>query len=161
EQIDAGAAQFKRSLTLTAEWAEIDLTDATFGGSSSIGSSRAVRHAEPELEKLCQGSGQHLPAERQRRATRLSPGARIVSLRGAHLGELTISGIDLRPCLFAGAHNLEKLRLEGGNVLAANPRGDRQTVAEEHGYRAGHSRWRPSRWQPPPVRSPSLLEPKP
>ena len=132
--INGRDAQFAKSLSLTAEWAEIDLEGAAFGLPSMIRHS-APDFADPELAERCTGGGHPLGKERKRRATR-TPRARIVSLRGASVGELTLSGLDLRACLFAGAHNLEKLRLEGGTRFATNPRGDRQALAEEHAYRA-------------------------
>ncbi|ANZ40617.1 hypothetical protein BBK82_36060 [Lentzea guizhouensis] len=37
----------------------------------------------------------------------------LLSLQGTDVDELTIANIDLTPCLFAGAYNLDKLRIEG------------------------------------------------
>jgi uncharacterized protein YjbI with pentapeptide repeats len=159
DHIDARETDFKRSLTLTAEWAEIDLGGATFGGPSVIRSPETAT-TDNELRLHCLRREHQVPAERMRREARTAR-ARVVSLRGARVGELTLSGMDLRACLFVGAHDLEKLRLEGGNVFAMNPRGDRRTLAEEHGYRARlNSRGR-SGWQPAASLSPSFLDPAP
>jgi hypothetical protein len=54
-----------------------------------------------------------------------------------------MSGVDLSACRFAGAHNLDRLRLEGGSSFAPTPRDyrvtPRQAIAEEHEWRATHS----------------------
>ena len=73
---------------------------------------------------------------------------RVVSLRGARVVDLTLSGVDLRLCEFRGAHGLESLRLE--QVLLAEPPTRtksrrwpfkvwwtrRVAIAEEHRWRA-------------------------
>jgi hypothetical protein len=76
---------------------------------------------------------------------RLPPGPRVerwrprlLSVRGADVAGLTVSDTDLRACRFAGAHNLDKLRIENA-VLAHSPPGwrwtSRRTIAEEHAWR--------------------------
>lgn len=42
---------------------------------------------------------------------------RLLSLRGSSIRGFEISGIDLRPCLFAGAHGLDGLHLDSTVTL--------------------------------------------
>jgi Pentapeptide repeats (9 copies) len=75
----------------------------------------------------------------------------LVSLQGANVGGLTVGNVSLAGCRFAGAHNLDKLRLEADAVLGRAPAASwerRQVIAEEQAWRA--VRARPGRWEPPP-----------
>jgi hypothetical protein len=78
----------------------------------------------------------------------------VVSMRSANVAALTISAMDLRPCRFAGAHALDRLRLD--DVRFAQPPAGwrrhhrvpirwtrRQTIAEEQHWRreAGGEGW--------------------
>ncbi len=83
---------------------------------------------------------------------------RLLSLRRADVAGLTVASVDLRACRFLGAHNLDKLQIEGlarfGYTRSAW-QVRRQTIAEEHHWRAGRTRsahrrgWYPAAYQPP------------
>jgi hypothetical protein len=76
----------------------------------------------------------------------------LLSIRRANVGDLVVSGLDLSCCRFAGAHNLERLRLEGETNLASPPslRATRRTViAEEQEWRAARTGWRARGWNAP------------
>ncbi|MFD4669715.1 pentapeptide repeat-containing protein [Lentzea sp. NPDC058450] len=64
---------------------------------------------------------------------------RLLSLQGTDVSELTIADVDLSRCRFSGAHQLDKLRLEGWTPFAEPPKswrwGRRQVLAEEHPWR--------------------------
>ncbi len=95
---------------------------------------------------------------------RLLPGQvpgqpQLVSLRQADVAGLGLSNISAADCRFAGAHNLDKLRLESGISFAAAPppagsdrgwqwRGGREVIAEERAWRAGRHgrRWAAPAW---------------
>jgi uncharacterized protein YjbI with pentapeptide repeats len=83
-------------------------------------------------------------------ATSLVTGAgsrvpQVNSLRRAKVAELTVSGVDLRPCRFIGAFGLDALQLESARFLQPPPGWRfrlrrqhwtrRQTLAEEHHWR--------------------------
>jgi uncharacterized protein YjbI with pentapeptide repeats len=99
-------------------------------------------------------------------AGKLNPRPQVVSLRGVDVANLVLTDIDLGSCLFAGAHHLDQLRLEGPKAFADAPRGlhtgrawppvwwwtRRQTLAEERrwrGTRRKHNGWVRSASQPP------------
>src|SRR5205823_1372266 len=71
----------------------------------------------------------------------------VLSVRGARLAQLTLSGVNLQACRFAGAHGLDELGME--RVAFAQPPDGwrwvrlrpvrwtrRRTIAEEHQWRA-------------------------
>jgi hypothetical protein len=102
---------------------------------------------------------QQTDLERRRTAHR-TPAPRIVSLRGATIGNLAISGVDLQACWFDGAHGLDQLRLQTVQ-FAETPTGwqqwrgpvwirhtRRQVIAEECKWRPGSS-WSRPETQPP------------
>ena len=66
---------------------------------------------------------------------------------------LALGNVSLADCRFAGAHNLDKLRLEAGAVFGLSPAvagwERRQIIAEEAAWRA--ARARPGRWKAPRV----------
>ncbi len=93
--------------------------------------------------------------------------ARLVSLVGVDCSRLVLTDVDLSRCQFAGTYHLDQLRIEGDCRFASAPTGwifakgwppvwhwmRRQTLAEEHPWRAGTSH--PIPWPPPP----SLFDP--
>ena len=78
---------------------------------------------------------------------------RLLSLQRANAAGLTLGNVNLADCRFAGAHNLDKLRLEAGAVFGLSPAvaawEHRQVIAEESAWRtrAGARR---GRWTAPP-----------
>ena len=76
---------------------------------------------------------------------------RLLSLQRANVPGLALGNVDLADCRFAGAHNLDKLRLEAGAVFGLSPAvagwERRQVIAEEAAWRA--ARARPGRWSDP------------
>jgi uncharacterized protein YjbI with pentapeptide repeats len=77
---------------------------------------------------------------------------RLLSLQRANVAGLALGNVDLADCRFAGADNLDKLRLGAGAVFRLSPAGAgwerRQVIAEEAAWRA--ARARPGRWESPP-----------
>jgi hypothetical protein len=93
--------------------------------------------------------------------------ARLISLRRADVAGLTVAGVDLRACRFAGALHLDQFRIEESN-FGSTPKGwhwtARQVIAEERQWRAqryisGVKQARDtSLWYGPPYRPPDWLE---
>jgi Pentapeptide repeats (9 copies) len=76
---------------------------------------------------------------------------KLLSLQRANLAELALGNVNLAACRFAGAHNLDKLRLEADSVFGLSPAvagwERRQVIAEETAWRA--DRAHPGRWSAP------------
>jgi uncharacterized protein YjbI with pentapeptide repeats len=91
---------------------------------------------------------------------------RLLSLRYADVGKLTISNSDLSVCSFTGAANLDQLHVEENGIFSATPRGSvrtilgyglfrwtrRSTLAEEYAWRASVPQY--AGWSDPRVQLP-------
>lgn len=113
-----------------------------------VGGTRESRRAEEALAR------EHGP----------DPTVAVTSLRGVDAAMLLLADVDLTGCVFAGAHHLDGIRLEGGWRLGSAPGGvrwsrgvprwsaKRQVIAEEREWRAAPGRRRASRhdWGPEP-----------
>ena len=151
-------AVFRTGADVRLRWAEVWLEDADFGESSLVvglparltpGAERAfLGWEEPGGESgiWCMHPLEDPPSGFE---------PRVLSLRGARVGGLTLSGLDLRACRFAGAHGLDKLRLEQVGFAEPPPGSGpvrwsreswqqrwfrirwtrRKTIAEEHQWR--------------------------
>jgi uncharacterized protein YjbI with pentapeptide repeats len=138
DRLLAADARFQSGADVLVQSAEIEFDRATFSATSTV--SPATRHDAPDPLLANQYGQQSIPS--------------VMSLRGARIVDLALSGIDLRACLFRGAHGLANLRLE--QVLLAEPP-DRWTkegrwpfpvrwtrrvaIAEEHWWRAKWFGW--------------------
>ncbi len=86
-------------------------------------------------------------------ALELSAQPRLLSVQGANVAGLAVSNVDLAECRFAGAHNLDRLRLETkvafSTVPVRLPWDWRQVIAEERAWRAARrKRWATRQWWP-------------
>lgn len=103
--------RFDGGVTLRLRHATAELGRAVFGGPSAITlaerpATELVAQAETEL-----GLGNGKPAAPV-----------LASLEGVDAADLVVTDVDLGPCRFAGAHHLDKLRLEGDCRFALPPR---------------------------------------
>jgi hypothetical protein len=86
----------------------------------------------------------------------------LLSVRRPNLAGLGLSNVSVADCRFAGAHNLDKLRLESDVSFAAGPSlagslagwgrqrwGGREVIAEERAWRANRPGWGGRRWIAP------------
>ena len=153
-QIEASAsalccrrARFPGGVQLRLRWARVVLEDTDFTSPSLVtGIPRLTSDVLAEREKRV-----------ARAWRRLQPGTiseqpKLLSLRRANAAGLGLSNVSVADCRFAGAHNLDMLRLEADTVFALSPARlgweRRQVIAEERGWRAGrHKRW-PVPWWP-------------
>jgi hypothetical protein len=80
---------------------------------------------------------------------------RLLSLQRANVAGLALGNVDLADCRFAGAHNLDKLRLEAGAVFGFSPAvagwERRHVIAEEAAWRIhrAHTKAQADRWSAP------------
>jgi len=177
-QLDATAAtlcarraRFPVGVHLRLRYATVDLDDANLAAPAILA---GVPLPFPELEdqedQVTRAWQRLPPGPRQQRWR-----PRLVSVRRADVAGLRLADVDLRACRFAGAHNLDRLRIEGAPLFAHTTgwwRARRKTLAEEQHWRAGRpGRWRAAGWypracQPPasrmveePAEAPVVLEP--
>jgi uncharacterized protein YjbI with pentapeptide repeats len=135
DRLSLRRARFLAGANLWVGWAEVVLEKAYFGASSILSESAAFGGLDEALEaKLAPVPKEELAPDPLR-----SSRPRVLSMRWAGLEYLTLSSVDLAACRFAGAHDLDCLRLEGGSAFAPAPRNwrvtARQTIAEEHEWR--------------------------
>src|SRR5204863_5591114 len=123
--LSARTTSFAAGAHLRLSWSEIALDDAYFARASTLSGASAWR------------SRAALPPEYVLDGLSIRP--RLVALRGAHVGVLSLSDVDLRPCRFFGAHGLESLSIEASCIWPRTPQSrgfiDRETIAEEHYWR--------------------------
>ena len=94
--------QFERGVELVLrDGAELKVENTLFGGPSTI-------RNEPRI------------TDRKGRGVKAEQPA-ISSLRWSDVGNLLLSGVDLKDCLFDGAHNLDRLRMENRPPLRRPP----------------------------------------
>ena len=90
-------------------------------------------------------------AWQQQHAGQISEQPRLLSLQRANVAGLGLGNVNLADCRFAGAHNLDKLRLEADVAFGLSPARAgwerRQVIAEESDVGAGRAR--PGRWTAP------------
>jgi uncharacterized protein YjbI with pentapeptide repeats len=149
--------RFPEGARIWARFAEINLEKAVFGASSILAASAEFQGLN-EAELSTRYGGDSIRSARPR----------LLSMRWASVENLTVSGIDLSPCRFFGAHHLDGLRLEGGSSFTLTPAHRRvtlrQATAEEHKWRDSHttplsaSGWYPERCALPNDLSDSELE---
>jgi uncharacterized protein YjbI with pentapeptide repeats len=144
----ARRARFPAGVHLQLRWAQVLLDDADLAAPSIL----AAAPPFPYLDETPSAARwERLPPPPRDQRDR----PRLLSLCRADVAGLTLAAIDLRACRFAGAHHLDRLRIDGHPRFAPAPRGwrwaKRQTLAEEHHWRHAHgaSGWYPQSCQPP------------
>jgi hypothetical protein len=157
--VSFAGATFNRSVHLAVSTDRLDCVGTQFRGGANLDVGRAevvLDGAEFDRTSVLvalpsQGGGVD-PLRRPR----------LLSLRGADVGELRLVDVDLRACRFFRAQNLDGLRLEGDCEFASTPVGwtfrrplplrrrwiARQTIAEEHEWR--YRRQRRTQLEPSP-----------
>jgi uncharacterized protein YjbI with pentapeptide repeats len=173
-QLDVTAAtlcarrtQFPTGVHLRLRYATVDLDDANLAAPAILaGAPIPFPTLEEQEEQLARGWKRLPPGPRQQRWR-----PRLMSMRRADVAGLRLADVDLSACRFVGAHNLDRLRIEGAPVFARTAgwwRARRKTLAEEQHWRASRpGRWRKGGWYPracqppasPKAEKPALLEP--
>jgi uncharacterized protein YjbI with pentapeptide repeats len=151
-------ARFPSGVQFRLRWAQVVLDDADLAAPSIL--TGVPPSADLDFDRFTR-RWRRLPP-RQGRDGR----PRVLSLRRADVAGLTIANADLRACRFLGAHNLDKLRVEGDASFGYTPSSwrwtTRQTLAEEHHWRdrrtaaadatppsTGRGGWYPARYRSP------------
>jgi uncharacterized protein YjbI with pentapeptide repeats len=141
-------ARFPGGVQFRLRWARVVLDDTDLAAPSILAgiprlSSAGLARREEQISR----------AWRRLLADEISERPQLVSLQRANVAGLGLSNATAVDCRFAGAHNLDKLRLESDISFAAAPSpvglsrrwGGREVIAEEHAWRADRSR----RWVAP------------
>ncbi|MGO9277741.1 MAG: pentapeptide repeat-containing protein [Streptosporangiaceae bacterium] len=139
-------ARFPGGMQLRLRWACVVLDDTDLAAPSIIA-------GIPRLssEELVRREGQMAEAWQQWLAGEISERPQVLSLRRANVAGLGLSNVSVADCRFAGAHNLDKLRLESDVTFASAPTplgfagrrwGGEEVIAEERAWRANRSRRR-------------------
>jgi uncharacterized protein YjbI with pentapeptide repeats len=169
--------RFLAGVQLRVRWAQVVLDDADLAAPAILTGVPAFEGLEDDPLARWWPDGPGGPPR--------APGQPwVASLCRADIAGLAIANADLQACRFAGAHNLDRLRLESPKAFTATPGlkavatgwawppvwwwTRRQTLAEEHAWRAAHERgirragWRAdqtwpaatttTRWVPNPPR---------
>jgi hypothetical protein len=144
----ARRAQFPAGVHLRLRYATVDLADANLAAPAILaGVSMPFPTLAEQEEQLARTWARLPPGPRQQRWR-----PRLLSIRRADVAGLRLADVDLRACRFAGAHNLDRLRIEGAPLFARTSgrwRARRKTLAEEQHWRADClGRWRPAGWYP-------------
>ena len=149
-RVSLAGVVFRGGADLRVRWAQVELDDADFAAPSLVASLPPVTATE---SKSFLG-WEELTDEGWRCRVADPPSGfepRVVSMRRAKVGNLALSGVDLRACRFEGAHGLDQMRLEFVR-FAETPSGwrwkpipwrwtRRQVLAEEHQWRHPREGW--------------------
>jgi uncharacterized protein YjbI with pentapeptide repeats len=139
---------FQQGATVRARYAEIVLDGAVFATPSTLAYAEDI-FSRPAADPAGEG-----PLFDETPLHTTGPRPRVLSLRRVDVSTLVLADVDLSACLFQGAHHLDQLRIEGARPFASTPAGwkfgrvggqgvpvwrwtRRQTLAEEHQWRAG------------------------
>jgi hypothetical protein len=139
-------ARFVGGVQFRLRWARMLLDDADLAAPSILaGVPRLTDNQLAKQEQRIAKAWQRLLGGA------VSEQPRLLSLRGANVAGLGLANIELADCRFAGAHNLDKLRLEADVNFAPAPvrlSWDwRQVIAEERTWRAHRTgRWTKPVW---------------
>jgi uncharacterized protein YjbI with pentapeptide repeats len=176
-----GRIQFLSGAQIRVRWASIVLDSASLAAPSILSGVPALKGwSEERFTRI---------GNADRPGPRVDPWRpRLLTLARSDVAGLRISNVDLQACRFVGAHNLDKLRIEGRPLFALPPRGwtwrrlggeglpiwrwtPRLTLAEGQRWRrdrpdlrdtpAGRPHPQRKGWYPPECRAPELLGEQP
>jgi hypothetical protein len=147
-------ARFAGGVQFGLRWACVLLDDTDLAAPSILA-------GIPRLssEELATREERIARAWRRLRAGKICERPQLMSLRQANVAGLTLSNVWAGDCRFAGAHNLDALRLEPDVGFATAPIpvgsggrgwGGREVIAEERAWRFSRSRrnWKAPEWPP-------------
>jgi len=135
--LNLDAVQFASPVRIEADASALICRGARFPGGVRFDVRRAlVRLDDTDLSVPSLLTG---PAVAASAPAGITGQPRLLSLQRANVAGLALGNVDLTDCRFAGAHNLDKLRLEAGTVFGLSPAvagwERRQVIAEERAWR--------------------------
>jgi uncharacterized protein YjbI with pentapeptide repeats len=149
-------AKFDQEAAVQVRYADVLLDGAAFSKPASLAFAEtpflpppSSTDGQPGSEPQRSGFEGFTLDETPLRREGSQPRPRLLSLQRVDVTNLVLSDLDLTWCLFRGAHNLDRLRIEGPKHFTTTPRGwrwtERRTLAEEHMWRYTR-RPRPAEW---------------
>ncbi|RSD07966.1 pentapeptide repeat-containing protein [Amycolatopsis eburnea] len=99
-EVSCQRARFSGGVELRVRHGRVGLAEVLLGAASSLGPSVSAHAGEAQVESWREMNGS------------LDDRPVLTSLRGTDVSELALTDVDLRWCRFAGAHHLDKLRIE-------------------------------------------------
>jgi uncharacterized protein YjbI with pentapeptide repeats len=141
--------RFPAGVQFRLRGAQIVLDDADLSGPSIVvgipvlSDARLARREQRLVQAM-----RHLAPQA---AVELSERPRLLSVQGANVAGLTVSNVDLTLCRFAGAHNIDRLRLDTKVTFSSAPVrlpwDRRKVIVEERAWRVDRARRRTPRWR--------------
>jgi hypothetical protein len=151
-------ARFAGGVQFRLRWARVLLDDADLASPSILAGIPRLTSDELAAQEQRIAKGWH-----RLLGETISEQPRLLSLRRANVAGLGLANVDLVDCRFAGAHNLDKLRMEA-DVSFASASGLswdwRQVIAEERTWRRTHGsgHWAAPQWPTWAADEPEVLE---
>ncbi len=152
-QLDLSGLSLLSPCVLEIGAEDIDLSDSHFNAPVRL----VIRSGDLKLQRLDTESRVVIRA-----CDHASAGAqpRLISVAGADVNTIVVSGMDVRPLKFAAAVGIDGLHLESGATFATAPTGlrtRREVIAEEHRLR---SKLHPDQgWLPPSAQCENIVHP--
>jgi uncharacterized protein YjbI with pentapeptide repeats len=146
-------ARFPGGVQFRLRWARVVLDETDLAAPSILAGIPRLSN-----EELARREEQIARAWRRLLAGEIAERPQLLSLRRANVTGLGLSNVSVADCRFAGAHNLDKLRLESDVSFAAAPSptgrgrqrwGGREVITEERAWRANRPRRAGRRWVAP------------
>ncbi len=154
-------ARFSGGVQFRLRWARVVLDDADMSAPSLLFGIPALAS-----DDLTTAERRIAKAWTRLYADSISERPRLLSARRANVAGLGLSNVSLTDCRFAGAHNLDHLRLEGDVTLGLSAARagweQRQVIAEESTWRASRPRdrqWTAPQWPDWAGDEPTPLDP--
>jgi uncharacterized protein YjbI with pentapeptide repeats len=146
-RLDLDGAQFAAAVRIEADASEVTCRRGVFPGGVRFDVLRAaVRLDNTDFSEVSSLTGPPVSD-----MAGIAGRPNLLSLQGANVAGLALGNVSLADCRFAGAHNLDKLRLEADAVFDLSPAvaswERRQIIADEKAWRA--TKTRPGRWELP------------
>ncbi|MEU0955586.1 pentapeptide repeat-containing protein [Streptomyces niveus] len=155
-QVSCARTRWASTATLHLRYADLDLRDAVFEYPVLVAARPDPFHRRSEPPALLPET--EVVSER--------PGVRLLSVGGVDAAQLVLHDIDLSGCRFAGAVHLDQLKVDGWCTFATAPTGwyrrlpwrwsRRNTLSEEHHWRARTAGSSARGWTPPQLDAPEL-----
>jgi hypothetical protein len=146
--VEMQGATFEHAVDIEVATVQLNLERTRFEGRANLFLRYAVVYAEnvtfaePSLiaYSTTRAVADDVLAERVRERGAYDARPRIETLRRADVGKLSLSNVNVAPCRFFGAHNVDQLRIDANSTFAVTPWPwtRRRALAEEFDWHRDH-----------------------